>query len=113
MLSFLHALPSLTSAYHHTVLRSSMAIVSIVASCILIWMIMRCRPRLSTTYHRLLFGLSISDIVFSFSLAHFNMMIPVDDSYFVWNARGTVGTCSAHGFIIYLGACGGLLYSCR
>lgn len=94
------------------IIRSSMAIASIIASSVLIWIIRRSHVGLSTTYHRLLLGMCIADILFSLSLAHFNIMAPSDDDYFVWNARGNLATCSAQGFAAYAGALCGLMYNC-
>ena len=95
-----------------TIIRSSLAIVSIIASFLLIMTIRRSNSGLSTTYHRLLLGMSIADIVMSVGLATFNSMIPSDDDYYVWNAKGNLATCNAQGFVLFMGASVGLLYSC-
>ncbi|KAL9188595.1 hypothetical protein ACHAXT_006973 [Thalassiosira profunda] len=96
-----------------TIIRSSMAIVSIISSSLVVWMITRrTKSRLSSIYHRLLLGMSIADILFSLGLATFNAVIPSDEEYVIWNAKGNVHSCNFDGFIIYLGACGGLIYSC-
>lgn len=95
-----------------SIIRSVLAIVSLVASSTLIWMLLRSKVRLSSTYHRLLIGMSIADMLYSLSLAHFNSTAPSDDDYMVWNARGNQATCSAQGFILFMGAISGLLYSC-
>eukprot|EP00579_Thalassiosira_antarctica_P024422 CAMPEP_0201986796 /NCGR_PEP_ID=MMETSP0904-20121228/91460_1 /ASSEMBLY_ACC=CAM_ASM_000553 /TAXON_ID=420261 /ORGANISM="Thalassiosira antarctica, Strain CCMP982" /LENGTH=468 /DNA_ID=CAMNT_0048540873 /DNA_START=210 /DNA_END=1617 /DNA_ORIENTATION=- len=91
---------------------STSAIVSAASSSILIWMILKSRARLSITYHRLVLGMSIADILLSLSFAQFNAMAPSDMSYAVWNARGSQATCSAQGFVAIVGTCSGLLYSC-
>ena len=50
------------------IIRSTMAIVSVISSCCLIRMIMTSKDRLTTTYHRLMLGMSVGDILFLFSL---------------------------------------------
>lgn len=40
-------------------------IISILASCALIWMIRRSHLGLSTTYHRLILGLCVSDLIYT------------------------------------------------
>ena len=72
----------------NTIIRSTMAIISLISSSILIWMISHSRTRFSTTQHRILLGMSLVDILYSLSLAHFNVTAPKDNNYFVWNARG-------------------------
>jgi len=64
-------------------------------------MVRRSNAGLSTTYHRLQLGLSITDILFSLFLGCFNMMAPRENSYFSWNAQGTMASCDAQGFITY------------
>lgn len=94
------------------ILRSLSAITSTIASAILIWMVWRSYKRLSCTYHRLLLGVCIADIIFSLSQALFNVMAPEDASYLVWNAWGDVTTCSIQGFVRFLGGMSGQLYNC-
>jgi len=88
------------------------ALISILASSIFIWMILRSQKRLSTPYHRLIIGLCVTDILFSLPQATCNMLSPAELDYRVWNARGNEATCDAHGFIQHLGLFGGLLYNC-
>jgi len=56
--------------------------------------------------------MSVGDIIFSLSLAHFNSIAPSDDDYYVWNARGNQATCSAQGFVAYLGSTVSVFYTC-
>mmetsp|Transcript_10408 Transcript_10408/g.19144 ORF Transcript_10408/g.19144 Transcript_10408/m.19144 type:complete len:387 (+) Transcript_10408:597-1757(+) len=95
-----------------TIIASSLAIVSLISSSALIWMIKRSRASFTTTYNRILLAMAISDIIFSFSVSHFNFTTPIDDNYFVWNASGNQLTCSIQGFASGVGAASGLLYSC-
>ncbi|KAL9183353.1 hypothetical protein ACHAXT_005140 [Thalassiosira profunda] len=92
------------------IIRSTLALVSVIASSTLIWMLRRSRDRFATCQHRILLGLSIADILFSLSLAHFNFPAPTDVDYYVWNAQGNEASCSASGFLTMLGAGSGLTY---
>lgn len=92
--------------------RSTSAIVSTIASSLLIYIIYRSKAGLTTTYHRILLGMSLSDIVFSCSLISFNAVAPRDVDYMVWNARGNTASCAAFGFMTTVGFLGGLLYTC-
>ena len=96
----------------HAIIRSVLSIVSMISSSILLCMILRSRTRLTTTQHRILLGMSVADILYSMSLATFNFMAPKDDSYFIWNAKGSQATCSAQGFILFIGCASGLIYNC-
>ena len=69
------------------IIRSSLAIVSMISSSILIWMILRSKARSTCIYHRILLGMSVADIIFSLGSSHFNATAPSDNNYFVWNAR--------------------------
>eukprot|EP00956_Cyclotella_meneghiniana_P022223 scaffold41709_cov26-Cyclotella_meneghiniana.AAC.1 len=94
------------------IIRSTSAIVSVISSCCLIRMIMTSKDCLSTTYHRLLLGMSIGDILCSLPSATFASMSPTDVSYMVWSARGNQATCSIYGFVVILGMDLTLYYSC-
>eukprot|EP00956_Cyclotella_meneghiniana_P020196 scaffold35353_cov39-Cyclotella_meneghiniana.AAC.2 len=56
------------------IFQSTMAIVSAISSCCLIRMIMTSKDRQSTTYHRLMLGMPVSDILYSWPLATFGAM---------------------------------------
>ena len=75
-------------------------------------MIFKSKQRLTSTYHRLLIGMSIGDILYSLSLATFQTMSPSDLSYVVWNARGNQASCSAQGFFVIAGLGLTVTYSC-
>ena len=94
------------------VIRSSSAIVSLISSSILIWIMNRSNARFSSIYHRMLLGMSVGDIFYSLSLAHFNSAAPSDVDYYVWNARGNQATCSAQGFVAILAATISVYYTC-
>jgi len=95
-----------------TIIRSTSAIISLISSSTLIWMITRSRAGFTTSYNRILLGMAISDIFMSLGLANFNFTAPRDDSYFVWNASGNQVTCSVQGFTFFMGMFSGLFYSC-
>ena len=85
------------------ILRSSVALVSILSSLVLIWMIRRSHTRFSTPYHRLLFGFCIGDLIFSVSNSFFNAWVPRELDYLMWNARGNSTTCTIQGFCYAFG----------
>ena len=85
------------------IIRSTAALISLLASMVLIWMLHKTTKRFTSVYHRMLLGMGIGDIIFSLSQAHFNAASPKDLYYTVWNAIGNRYTCSARGFISYIG----------
>uniref|UniRef100_A0A7S3QE63 G-protein coupled receptors family 1 profile domain-containing protein n=1 Tax=Chaetoceros debilis TaxID=122233 RepID=A0A7S3QE63_9STRA len=86
--------------------------VSIVASLTLIWIIKRSFLGFSTTFHRLLFGLCIADLMLSSSSLLLNVMSPSDTDYVVWNARGNQASCDAQGFLSNCAFASGVFYNC-
>ncbi|KAL7528349.1 hypothetical protein ACHAWF_002525, partial [Thalassiosira exigua] len=94
------------------IIRSSMAVISLISSSLLIWILHKTKDRFSTTYHRILLGMSVSDILFSLGNAGFGAVTPSELSYIVWNARGNQATCDASGFLNTIGFFASLLYSC-
>ena len=85
--------------------------ISIIASTALIWTILRSHTGLSTTFHRLLFGLCVADILFSTVQMLASIVIPRDLDYiFPW-AHGSTATCDSAGFFHISGALSGLLYN--
>jgi len=95
-----------------TIINSSLAILSLISSSVLIWMIKRSRASFATTYNRILLGMAITDILFSLGSAHFNFTAPSDDSYYVWNASGNELTCNIQGFVALAGTISSLFYNC-
>jgi hypothetical protein len=85
---------------------------STIASTCLILHILRSHHGLSTTYHRLVFGLCISDILSSFVLALGSTMVPKEMNYLVPGAQGNMTTCTAQGFILAVGSLIANLYNC-
>jgi len=60
------------------------------------------RGRALTSYHRLMIGISVFDILFSAGLLFGPLPIPADNRGIPY-ARGTIATCTAQGFFIMLG----------
>ena len=85
--------------------------ISVVASIGLACHILRSHDGLSTTYHRLVFGLSVADIFSSFGQALSSTMAPKEMNYLIPFARGNTVTCDAQGFIIATGYFIGAIYN--
>ena len=91
---------------------STSAIMSMISSSLLVLTIFRSPKRLSTTYHRLLLGMSIGDILYSLTFSTFQASSPSDVGYIVWNARGNQASCTVQGFLTNVGVAATLCYSC-
>ena len=86
------------------------ATVSVLASVTLIVIICRSHKKLSTTLHRLLLGLSISDAVASLAMSFAS--IPSPPGQIGWNRSGNMSLCRAQGFMIFTGLNASPLYNC-
>ena len=91
------------------------SMISLLALIGIVWMIRRSHKKLSVPFNRLLCGLYIAD--FCSSLALLLSMMPFPKEYYssslVWNAKGTIHTCQAQGFSIFVGSIlGAPLYNC-
>ena len=86
--------------------------VSTIASMCLVVHILRSHHGLSTTYHRLVFGLSICDILSSFGFVLSSTMVPKEMNYLVPGAQGNSTTCTAQGFLFSIGSTAANLYNC-
>ena len=86
--------------------------VSTIASTCLIVHILRSHRGLSTTYHRLVFGLCIGDILSSFAQALTTTMAPKEMNYLLPYAQGNTTTCTAQGFLLTAGVIAAALYNC-
>ena len=87
------------------------ASLSLMASIAVVCMIFRSYARLSTTFHRLLLGLSIADIIASFWMILSTLPAPVETSGYMWNPRGNVHSCNTQGFFLFLGLMGASCYN--
>ena len=87
--------------------------VSVIGSVATIWHILRSHKGLSSTYHRLVFGLYFGDLITS-SVWAFNNSIaaPKELQYLVPPSRGNMGTCTAIGFLHTAGILIGSFYNC-
>lgn len=90
---------------------TSSASLSAISSAIIVTTICRSQVRLSSVYNRIIFGMSIFDIIGSVSVAFTTIPMPVDQIYPFSHTYGTVVTCEVQGFAILVafGAC--MLYS--
>ena len=86
--------------------------ISFIASFAIIYHVLRSHEGLSTTYHRLVFGLCIGDIMSSLGNAFSLFLVPEEMSYLVPYAHGTVTTCNAQGFLINFGMSCVAQYNC-
>jgi hypothetical protein len=86
--------------------------VSTIASTCLILHILRSHHGLSTTYHRLVFGLCIGDILSSFANVLTSTMVPKEMNYYIPGAQGNTATCTAQGFLLTIGIFVANLYNC-
>mmetsp|Transcript_25114 Transcript_25114/g.28940 ORF Transcript_25114/g.28940 Transcript_25114/m.28940 type:complete len:381 (-) Transcript_25114:604-1746(-) len=76
--------------------------LSVVSSSIIIVMILRSNVKLSNRYHRLMFGMSLTDMLFSSALSFGSLPAPINEPN-VWIAIGTRSTCNLQGFFVAFG----------
>jgi hypothetical protein len=108
--------PSLAASRNEVKLRAILfhvfGSVSFIASSALAFHILRSHDCLSTTYHRLVMGLSIADMMSSFAIALSTVMVPKEMNYFIPFARGNAASCYAQGFLIMVGYFTATMYNC-
>lgn len=76
--------------------------LSVVSSSIIIVMVLRSNIKLSNRYHRLMFGMSLTDILFSSALSFGSLPAPRNEPN-AWIAIGTRSTCNLQGFLVAFG----------
>jgi hypothetical protein len=86
--------------------------ISVFSSVILCVHILRSHLKLSTTYHRLVFGLAVFDIISSTAYLLGPIMVPEEMSYITPFAQGNQATCDVQGFLVHSGQPGAALYNC-
>jgi hypothetical protein len=86
--------------------------ISFIASILLVTHILRSHECLSSTYHRLIFGLSCADIISSFCFALSSTMTPKEMSYLIPFASGNIATCDAQGFLMTFAYAVSVGYNC-
>ena len=81
--------------------------LSVLSSLLIIYVILRGNTKLSTVYHRILFGMSCADVVGSTAMALTTLPMPrVDPDVLIdsFGKRiGTDRTCRAQGFLVFFG----------
>ena len=82
-------------------------------SLVIMYLILKSRSKLSTIYHRLIFCLSIYEVIISIAIAFTTLPMPKDMIYNQFNGLilGNTSTCSAQGFLFILGAQSAGLYN--
>lgn len=86
--------------------------VSAIASLFLVFYILRSNDGLSTTYHTLVFGLSLADVLMSTGFLLSETMVPKEHDFQLPNPQGNISSCSAQGFMIVVGSLTASLYNC-
>jgi len=97
---------------HATIVPMVSGPISVIASSTIIIMILRSKKKLSNIYHRLLFGMSVADIIVSLAISFSSLPSPKDTSPQVWKAYGNNSTCQAQGFLYLFGASVEPIYNC-
>lgn len=84
--------------------KATTASISCFASTLIAIMILRSNNGLKSPYSRIIFGLSIADIIQSASMIISPFAVPSDSTriYAPW-AKGTIDTCEAAGFFLHIG----------
>ncbi len=79
--------------------------LSAISSALIIFMILRSSSPLSSTYHRIMFGMSISDVFASTAMALSTSLLPKDAVYEQFEPKmlGNRTTCNLQGFLFTAG----------
>lgn len=85
--------------------------LSIFGSILILYIVYRSYLKLTTTYHRLMYGLAISDILQSLSLSFSSIPVPSDTPGIPY-AMGNQMTCNFQGFIGTIGKTALTFYYC-
>ena len=90
--------------------------LSAISSALIVYAILRSSTGLSSTYHRLMFGMSVFDMFGSIAMALTTLPMPREDEvikyYNVVGTRlGTTQTCTIQGFMFWFCAQGTFLYN--
>ncbi|GFH52379.1 hypothetical protein CTEN210_08855 [Chaetoceros tenuissimus] len=95
-----------------SILQTISSCLSLIATVAIIVMIARSYAKLTSPFHRLLLGLCIADILSSIGYMLSTIPVPSNYSEDIWNASGNTATCTAQGFILFLGLYASQLYNC-
>ena len=93
--------------------------ISVIASSIIIYLIIRSDDKLGSVYHRIMFGMTIADVISSTAMALTSLPMPRDLTPYnlpyadVWvgTRLGNQGTCSAQGFFFNFGIIAVFVYN--
>ena len=85
-----------SNKYHNNHASSATGCLSFAASLTIIVMIARPSVKLSTTYHRLIFGISVFDLIQSLTQASSSLPMPAG---VIWDAIGNSTTCDIQEFL--------------
>ena len=89
------------------------ASLSTLASVLIIFIIFRSKTKMGSVYHRVMFGMSVYDIIQSLAMSFTTMPMPTDMIYeqFEGLIIGTQASCRAQGFVFVFGSLSALLYN--
>lgn len=85
------------------------SLLALVSSITIMVMVLKSKKKLSSSYRRLIFGMSALDAIYS--VGNVVSSLPIPKSTNVWGAFGDQQTCEAQGFILYLGMAGMPMYT--
>jgi len=81
--------------------------ISAISSALVIFIILRSKPKFKTIYQRIMFGMSCTDIMSSIAVALSTLPMPKELPYsyesFSGTRIGTIATCEAQGFFFVFG----------
>ena len=110
--------PEMVDGYYFVIVPRIMGSISALSSMVIIYVIFKAMTKLKSTYHRIMFGMSIGDIIASIgmSLTHLPMpapgINPLVDLYISPDYRiGTIQTCNIQGFMIMAGTLLNYMYN--
>ena len=86
---------------------SSLSFISSLTICIAM---LRSEKKVSTPYRRIIFGMSVYDILLSLGMMFSTIASPKDTDG-VWKPMGNKITCNMQGFFVYIGWVGAPLYN--
>lgn len=103
---------TMTEQYKTAILvRTVSALISFISSITLAVVVVRSNTGLSSTFHRLLIGICISDILSSSASTFAAIMAPKELKYISHLLRGNMAICDVIGSLYYFGAVATALYN--
>ena len=84
--------------------------LSVIGSTTIIFIVLRSNERLSSTYHRILFGMSSMDIIYSTGILMSSLPVPREIPL-PWGNYGNRTTCTIQGSMIFSGNIGSNMYN--